>query len=90
MHQLSSPEKERWRELDDTVPQDAFADLSHCEIYQKGYSVYGMDINSQFGKKTDPLKPASFAEGERVRVKFSGRWYNAFVVTLWQKKKQKG
>ena len=40
-------------------------------------------------KDIDPPKPASLAEGERIRVKFSGRWYNAFVVTSWSKE-QKG
>ena len=40
-------------------------------------------------KDIDPPKPASLAEGERIRVKFSGRWYNTFVVTSWSKE-QKG
>ncbi|KAL9977073.1 hypothetical protein ACROYT_G014438 [Oculina patagonica] len=34
-------------------------------------------------KTIDPLPPASLAAGDKVRVKFSGRWCNAFVVTPW-------
>lgn len=40
-------------------------------------------------KDIDPSKPASLVEGERIRVKFSRRWYNAFMVTSWSKE-QKG
>lgn len=39
-------------------------------------------------KNIDPPSPASLAEGEEVRVKFSSRWYNAFVVTPWVKKRK--
>jgi len=37
--------------------------------------------------KLHPPNPASLAVGQKVRVKFSSRWYDAFVVTPWEKKK---
>ena len=35
--------------------------------------------------KIHPPNPASLAVGQKVRVKFSSRWYDAFVVTPWEK-----
>lgn len=37
-------------------------------------------------KTIDPPSPANLVVGQKVRVKFSGRWYDAFVVTPWIKK----
>ena len=36
-------------------------------------------------KTIDPPSPANLVAGQKVRVKFSGRWYDAFVVTPWIK-----
>lgn len=36
----------------------------------------------------DPPSPESLAVGQKVRVKFSSRWYNAFVVSPWEKQRK--
>ena len=37
-------------------------------------------------KIIDPPSPANLVAEQKVRVKFSGRWYDAFVVKPWMKK----
>ena len=36
-------------------------------------------------KTIDPPSSANLVAGQKVRVKFSGRWYDTFVVTPWIK-----
>ena len=40
-------------------------------------------------KTIDPPSPANLVAGQKVRVKFSGRWYDAFVVTLERKSRDR-
>ena len=37
------------------------------------------------GTVRDPPSPANLVAGQKVRVEFSGRWYDTFVVTPWIK-----
>lgn len=38
-------------------------------------------------KTIDPPNPASLAAGVKIRVKFASPWYDAFVVSPWEKQR---